>query len=91
MESHRARRYNPLPVIYANFEKCKIFALSAGDFQICFSENLFWLFGEAKSEIQNRPANVRHPENPTEIEIRTDAISKLRFAKIEYGERNRCL
>ena len=56
-----------------------------------FRKNLFWLFGEAKSEIQNRPANVRHPENPTEIEIRTDAISKLRLAKIEYGERNRCL
>lgn len=56
-----------------------------------FRKNLFWLFGEAKSEIQNRPANVRHPENPTEIEIRVDAISKLRFADIEYGERNRCL
>ena len=56
-----------------------------------FRINLFWLFGEAKSEIQIWPANVRHPENLTEIEIRTDAISKLRFAKIEYGKRNRCL
>ena len=54
-----------------------------------FRKNLFWLFGEAKSEIQNRPANVRHAENPTEIVIRADAISNLRFAKIEYGERNR--
>lgn len=27
MERHRARRFNPLPVIYANFEKCKIFAV----------------------------------------------------------------
>lgn len=56
-----------------------------------FRKNLFWLFGEAKSDIQNRPVNVRHLENPTEIEIRVDAISKLRLAKIEYGERNRCL
>ena len=56
-----------------------------------FRKNLCWLFGKAKSEIQNRPANVRHPENLTEIEIRTDAISKLRFLEIEYGERNRCL
>lgn len=48
MERHRARQDNPLPVIYANFEKCKIFALSAGDFQICFSEKSFLAFRRSK-------------------------------------------
>ena len=48
MERHRARQDNPIPVIYANFGKCKIFALSAGDFQICFSEKSFLAFRQSK-------------------------------------------
>ena len=49
MEHHRARRYNPLPVIYANFGKCKIFAFLAGDFQIWFSEKSFLAFQRSKT------------------------------------------
>ena len=48
MEHHRARRYNPLPVIYDNFGKCKIFAFLAGDFQICLSEKFFLAFRRSK-------------------------------------------
>ena len=48
MERHRARQDNPLPVIYANFGKCKIFAFLAGDFQICFSEKSFLAFRRSK-------------------------------------------
>lgn len=48
MESHRARQDNPLPVIYANFGKCKIFAFLAGDFQICFLEKSFLAFRRSK-------------------------------------------
>lgn len=87
----QSARDNPPPVIYANLGKCKFSRFQHVSSKSAFRKNLFWLFGEAKSEIQIRPANVRHPENPTEIEIRVDAISKLRFAEIEYGERNRCL
>lgn len=76
MERHRARQDNPLPVIYANFEKWKFSRFHQETSKFSFRINLFWLFSEAKSDIQNQPVNVRHPENPTEIEIRTDAISK---------------
>lgn len=48
MERHRARQDNPLPVIYANFGKCIIFALSAGDFQNWLSEESFLAFRRNK-------------------------------------------
>ena len=48
MKRHRARQDNPLPVIYANFGKCKIFAFLAGDFQIWFSEKSFLAFRRSK-------------------------------------------
>ena len=53
MESHRARQDNPLPVIYANFGKCKIFAFLAGNFQICFSEKSFLAFRRSKIRDSN--------------------------------------
>ena len=53
MKHHRARRYNPLPVIYDNFGKCKIFAFLAGDFQICLSEKFFLAFRRSKIRDSN--------------------------------------
>ena len=53
MESHRARQDNPLPVIYANFGKCKNFAFLAGNFQICFSEKSFLAFRRSKIRDSN--------------------------------------
>ena len=53
MERHRARQDNPLPVIYANFGKCKIFAFLAEDFQIFFSEKSFLALRRSKIRDSN--------------------------------------